>query len=254
MNEQDNCPQGRGKPLPDEGGGTRSRAAPSPAQIPLPMAGSEAPPRPASPAARPGAEFRPIHISGFARRQNDFYSTPAWVTECLLRHVALRGPVWEPCCGDGAIARIVGDRGHHVVATDLAEYGFGRSGVDFFACREMPEGCRALVTNPPYGNGATQPATGGASAAMLRFLRHALDLTERAEGQLALLVRFQWIAGKKASTLISSGPFDSVIALTRRIRWFDMGEATNAGQHHHAWIVFDYRRDAAAPPAILFAQ
>jgi hypothetical protein len=27
--------------------------------------------------------------------------------------------------------------------------------------------------------------------------------------------------------------------LTRRIRWFDMGAQNNAGQHHHAWIVFD---------------
>jgi len=79
-------------------------------------------------------------------------------------------------------------------------------------------------------------------------------MTERAEGQLALLVRFQWIAGKRASDLIAAAPLDTVIALTRRIRWFDQGEATTTGQHHHCWIVFDYQRDRAKPPRIVFAQ
>ena len=41
-----------------------------------------------------------------------------------------------------------------------------------------------------------------------------------------------------------AAPFAAVLVLTRRIRWFDMGEHTNAGQHYHAWVVFDY----AHPP------
>lgn len=199
--------------------------------------------------------FRPIHISGFARRANDFYATPAWVTECLLRHVTLRGPVWEPCCGDGAIARVIETHGQAVVASDLADYGYGASGVDFFACREMPAGCQALITNPPYGDGGSaEKPVANVSLAMLRFVRHGLALSATADGQLALLVRFQWIAGKRAAALISSGPLDCVIALTRRIRWFDRGALTNSGQHHHAWIVFDFQRDRARPPSIVFAQ
>ena len=89
---------------------------------------------------------------------------------------------------------------------------------------------------------------------MLDFVRHALSLAEIARGQVALLVRFQWIAGRNAATILSSGPFVSVVALTRRIRWFDMGDRTNAAQHHHAWIVFDYKRAAVSPPALLFAE
>ncbi|MBV8890157.1 MAG: hypothetical protein JO267_06860 [Alphaproteobacteria bacterium] len=197
---------------------------------------------------------RPVHISGYSRRSHDFYSTPEWVTACLLRHVPLRGPVWEPCCGDGAIARVVEAAGQEVVATDLADHGFGVAGLDFFSCRALPTGCRSLVTNPPYGDGSEHSRATNASAAMLRFVRHALDMTEKADGQLALLVRFQWIAGKKAAGLLSSGPLDRVIALTRRIRWFDRGALTNSGQHHHAWIVFDFARCPATPPRILFAQ
>ena len=89
---------------------------------------------------------------------------------------------------------------------------------------------------------------------MLRFVRHALTLTRRAEGQLALLVRFQWIAGKRAAALISSGPLQTVLVLTRRIRWFEMGERTNSGQHHHAWIVLDGARDPHQPPRIIFTE
>jgi hypothetical protein len=199
--------------------------------------------------------FRPIHISGYARRANDFYATPSWVSECLLRHVDLRGPVWEPCCGDGAIARVIAGQGHTVVASDLADYGFGTGGVDFFACTTPLDGCRAVVTNPPYGDGGSaEKPVANVSLAMLRFVRHALAVTATVQGQLALLVRFQWIAGKRAASLISSGPFDCVIALTRRIRWFDRGALTNSGQHHHAWIVFDFQRDPAKPPSIIFTQ
>ncbi len=50
---------------------------------------------------------RPIHISGFHRTARDFYATPEWVTEVLLRHVRFRGRVWEPCCGAGAITTVM---------------------------------------------------------------------------------------------------------------------------------------------------
>ncbi len=197
---------------------------------------------------------RPVHISGYAREEHDFYPTPDWVTECLLRHVDLRGPVWEPCCGDGAIARVLAAHGKDVVATDLEDHGFGQPGIDFHACREFPPGCRALVTNPPYGEGRARMGPRNSPRFLRGFVRHALDLTRRAEGQLALLVRFQWIAGKRASDLIASSPLDAVLVLTERIRWFDMGAATNNGQHHHCWLFFDARRDDARPPRIVFGE
>jgi hypothetical protein len=89
---------------------------------------------------------------------------------------------------------------------------------------------------------------------MLRIVERALRLTESAQGQLALLVRFQRIAGKRASALMSAGPFAVVIALTRRIHWFEMGEETNISQHHHAWVVFDHEPPAGQPPELLFAD
>ncbi len=199
-------------------------------------------------------EFRPIHISGYTRESHDFYRTPAWVTAALLKHVTLRGPVWEPCCGDGAMADVLAVHGHAVTGTDIIDRGYGQPGVDFFDCQSFPAGCGAMVTNPPYGDGGPVPRATNVSTAMLRFVRHALTLTERANGQLALLVRYQWTAGRRAADLISSAPLDTVLALTRRIRWFDMGDKTNAAQHHHAWLFWDFQRSGQCPPRIVFSD
>lgn len=212
----------------------------------LPLAGIEPPPR------RPPLP-RAIHLSGYAREGRDFYATPTWVTEALLRHIPLRGPVWEPCCGDGAMSRVLAGQGHDVVSTDIADRGFGRPGVDFLACAAAPHGCRSIVTNPPYGDSGSHKGQAKSSAAMLGFLRHALALTAAVEGQLALLVRLQWIAGQRAAEVMSAAPFAAVVVLTRRIRWFDMGERTNAAQHHHAWVVFDHAHPAGQPPVLLYA-
>jgi hypothetical protein len=198
---------------------------------------------------------RPIHISGYDRKVQDFYATPDWVTEALLRHVQFRGRVWEPCCGTGAITTVLQRHGYSVTSTDIADHGFGAPGVDFFSSQAVPpEGCRALVTNPPYGrNTPSRKGQEKSAMAMLRFVDHALRLTESVQGQLALLVRFQWVAGHRAAALMSAGPFAAVIALTHRIQWFDKGEATNISQHHHAWVVFDHAHPTGQPPTLLYA-
>ena len=84
---------------------------------------------------------------------------------------------------------------------------------------------------------------------MLNFLRHALMLTASVQGQLALLVRLQWIAGQRAAEVMSAAPFAAVVVLTRQILWFDRGEDTKPAQHHHAWVVFDHAHPSGRPPA-----
>ncbi len=195
---------------------------------------------------------REIHNSGYVRENNDFYATPDWVTEALLRHFKPRGGVWEPCCGTGAISEVVAGHGHEVVSTDIADYGYGKPGVDIFSRSTMPKGCLCLITNPPYGETGTQRNQDRSPAAMLRFVQHTLNLAGSVQGQLALLVRLQWIAGKRAAELMSAAPFSAVVVIKKRIRWFEMGEHTKQAQHHHAWVVFDWEHEPGRPPALLF--
>ncbi len=209
-------------------------------------------PMPAPPVVRPLSDVRAIHVSGYERTKQDFYATPEWVTEALLHHVTLRGTVWEPCCGTGAMSQVMEARGYRVHSTDIMDRGFGRGGVDFLECDTVPAGCRSIVTNPPYGESGTQVGQSRSPTAMRNFLRHALTLTESVQGQLALLVRLQWIAGRRVATQMSAAPFASVIVLTERICWFDMGPSTKRGQHHHAWVVFDHAHPKGQPPALLY--
>ena len=109
------------------------------------------------------------------------------------------------------------------------------------------------MTNPPYGDTGSHKGQVKSSAAMLNFMHHALALTASVQGQLALLVRLQWIAGRRAADMLSAAPFAATVILTRRIQWFEMGERTNTAQHHHAWVVFDHAHPAGSPPALLYA-
>ena len=113
---------------------------------------------------------RPIHISGYDRKVRDLYATPDWVTEALLRHAQFRGRVWEPCCGAGAITTVMQRRGYDVTSTDIADHGFGAPGIDFLSCQAARDGCRSIVTNPPYGDVRSLKRQERSALAMLRFV------------------------------------------------------------------------------------
>jgi hypothetical protein len=151
------------------------------------------------------------------------------------------------------MSTVLAAAGLEVVSSDVADRGFGTPGVDFLACQKVPGNCRSIVTNPPYGESGTQAGQSRSPTAMMGFLRHAMMLTASVQGQLALLVRLQWIAGRRAAETMSAGPFSAIVILNRRIRWFDMGVGTKHAQHHHAWVVFDHAHPRDEPPAVLFA-
>ena len=84
------------------------------------------------------------------RRDGDFYPTPPECTIALLRAEETRMPmqVWEPACGDGAMARVLQHYGRSVVATDLVDRGHGEHGKNFLFQTELR--APAIVTNPPF--------------------------------------------------------------------------------------------------------
>jgi hypothetical protein len=173
----------------------------------------------------------------FPRQPQDFYATPAWVTEALLRYWVLRsGGIWEPCCGNGAIARVLVTHEHHVVATDLEDRGYGEGGRDFMLETCLPDGVTAIVTNPPYGDG------------LFDFVVHALELLRPVGGTLALLVNHQWGAGQEASKLCQPTMPEHVatVVLADRINWSSGigAPTTNRGNHNHCWLVWDWSRPA----------
>ena len=77
------------------------------------------------------------------RNANDFYPTPHSIIQALLENLDWEpGQTWEPCAGDGRLVEALLNRGHTVVASDIAE------GYDFFEYRAAP--VSTLITNPPF--------------------------------------------------------------------------------------------------------
>lgn len=94
-----------------------------------------------------------------ARREKDAYYTPPYMTRALLELVPeIRGNVFEPCCGDNAIADIVKSYGpsrFRKVATNditplLGNYCFdAASSLEWATCDYSRE-IDWVITNPPY--------------------------------------------------------------------------------------------------------
>lgn len=91
------------------------------------------------------------------RVEHDYYPTPNWCVEALLKNVGIDGQIFEPCVGNGAIA----DRFYGAVTNDLhphpdhqPDYSEDASNPDLWTLVEAEGGIDWVVTNPPYAGDA----------------------------------------------------------------------------------------------------
>jgi hypothetical protein len=118
-------------------------------------------------------------------RKDDLYETPEEATRALLRVEPLRGTIWEPACGRGAIARVLTAAGCSVISSDLVDRGFGIGGVDFLMETAAMSEADCIVTNPPFKLAD-------------EFVRHALRLVPK----VIMLLRWAYAEGASRSDLI----------------------------------------------------
>jgi hypothetical protein len=181
--------------------------------------------------------------SGHVRQPQNFYRTPAEVTKELLEtlrreRIRLPNGIWEPCCGDGAMAEVLKADGHYVVATDLMDRGYGEGGRDFMLETRLPDGVTAIVTNPPYG------------PELPKFVDHALDLLRPVDGMLALLLNSQWKTSATNSKRCRVHAYEASVTLSKRIRWFP--GTKEQPKENHCWLIWDHSR-RPGPAKDLFA-
>ena len=173
--------------------------------------------------------------AGYKRIANDAYFTPEWVTRVLLDQVFLPKNIWEPACGDGAIAKVLKETARNVYASDIANYGYGEPGLNFFAYKCIPAGFNAIVTNPPY----TQAEA---------FIKHALALTLPLGGMVAMLLRHDYDTAKRRASLWQE-PFRAKIVLTRRPNWTASRKASP--RHNFSWYIWDWNAYNAQPEPVI---
>ena len=171
-----------------------------------------------------------------AKRGDDLYETPGVAVEALLRHEQLPHWLWEPAAGRGAIVNVLRAAGHAVIASDLVDYGFPTHfcGRDFLMERKAPEGCEAIVTNPPFKLAE-------------EFVAHALQLCPR----VVMLLRLAFLESERrceileGSGLVRVHVFRKRLPMMHRTEW--QGPKVNSGMAF-AWFCWD--RNHSGPTVI----
>src|SRR5262249_54656509 len=109
--------------------------------------------------------------------------------------------IWEPAAGRGAIVDILRDRGHEVITSDIADYGFPLDFQrDFLEVTEAPAGCECIVTNPPFKL---------AEAFVARSLR-LVSLT-------LMLLRLNFLESERRRLILEGGALAKVHVLRNRL-------------------------------------
>jgi len=154
----------------------------------------------------------------------DYYPTPNWATEALLKHEHFTGDIWEPACGAGHMAEVLKRYGHKVIATDLYHRGYGRSGYDFTEFNLVDE-VDNIITNPPFALAESFFAVG----------------YKAAKRKLALLLRLAFLESRRRhDSIFSKHPPARVWVFSERLSMYPHGHSANSGgTTSYAWFVWD---------------
>jgi hypothetical protein len=189
--------------------------------------------------------------SGYAGQPFNKFYTPAWVVSRDLAHqwVPPRNcEFWEPCAGNGQMARAISKAfGQACLATDIEPDRRQLAPVvkhDFLSSSGPSRSAEAplvIITNPPYGF---------QSRLAVRFLIHALGLTERSGGSVCFLMPFAFDAARGRAGLVGYHPaFATKITTSERIRWSNIPQKASGPSGDHAWFIYEWqarRRNAWA--------
>lgn len=135
------------------------------------------------------------------REEVDFYSTDPDCVKDLLEREKFSETILEPCCGNGNIAKVLEEAGYKVVATDLYDHGYGKSGIDLFSYKDISN---AVITNPPYGM---------VDKSIIHLLNELKPGTK-----MALFLKLQFLEGKtRYNEIFSKGGLKAVYIYVNRV-------------------------------------
>ena len=154
------------------------------------------------------------------KRQNmDFYPTPQYITEALLKHQQFDGTIWECACSDGRMSEVLLKHGYHVVSTDLIDRGYDKrtpKPIDFLLENTVMDN---IVTNPPF-------------ELAYEFIEQGLRLSRKC---LALLLPIRYLTGKKRTELYKTNPPTKIIVIPNKVDF--LGNSNPVMEF--AWFVWD---------------
>lgn len=189
----------------------------------------------------PRQSASPIAMLPFEERRarniaDNFYPTPPEATRALLSVEDFDGPIWEPACGEGHIARVLETAGLPVIATDLNDRGYGVADVDFLMQRVMRG--KHIVTNPPYGSGLADA-----------FIERSLAFTRETSGKVAMLLNLNSLCHHSRTAWWRAHPPARLYAIDSVVCWSDPDRAPprHFAANRYVWAVWtpDHRGPSA---------
>tara|TARA_R100000329_G_scaffold121087_1_gene99771 strand:+ start:1785 stop:2342 length:558 start_codon:yes stop_codon:yes gene_type:complete len=166
-----------------------------------------------------------MKISGFNfrndREKDDFYATPPEATEALLKFESFDGKIYEPCCGQGHISKVLIKHGYDVESTDLVDRGYGQSHIDFLMELQSRDN---IITNPPYGR------------LLMQFVRQCQHLSKN---KIALLLKLTFLEGQERKTFFEIYPPIRIYVFSKRLSLMKNGHSYDGGMMALAWFVWE---------------
>ena len=160
------------------------------------------------------------------RSKLDYYGTDPRSTRALLRVENFSDFIWEPCAGHHLIVDVLRSAGYDVMATDIADYGFGDEKLDFLSVEDKHDLALDIVTNPPYGLST-------------EFACKALEVVAPGR-KVAMFLRTLFLEGnKRYEKLFKENPPKTVYIFTNR-QVSDKNDDFNKGSAvSYAWFVWE---------------
>lgn len=163
----------------------------------------------------------------------DFFPTPLWATRALCEWLRDKngylGSCLEPACGQGHMARALGEYFDLVAASDVHAYGYGA--VEDFLFPGASSEFDWVITNPPF-----------------RLAEQFVEAGLRRSRQgCAMLVRIAFLEGiGRYENLFTRHPPRAILQFTERVPMFK-GRVDPKGSSATAycWIVWKHRWEGA---------
>jgi hypothetical protein len=124
------------------------------------------------------------------REKNDWYSTPSHAVIKLLELETFPKYIYEPCCAEGSISKVLESLKHKVKSEDLYDRGYGKSGVNFLTVTKKINA--SVITNPPY-------------KLSVPFIRKALEIVTKGN-KVAMLLPLTFLESKGRAPFFEETP------------------------------------------------
>jgi len=166
------------------------------------------------------------------RQKEDFYPTPGYVVDELLKRETFTGLTREPACGDGAISKVLLSHGMEVISTDIVDRGFSGTGIiDFLSENTLFEKangmvCNNIITNPPYS----------------LALEFVLKSKKVAQKKIAMFLKTVFLEseGRREMFADTKFPLKTIYQFSKRVSLYKDGvKMKNSGMIAYAWFVWD---------------